>query len=324
MKRILLFVVLSLFAADAVGQTNRYGMELSQKKNGEYVLKYKDYYAPLIDLDKVPDLLVPFRFKAEKLHSGDWAGVRTVDYTFKSYPGYDLKLTVDLVDSEGPAPFMVYVHGGSWTTGNRGSQREISQYTAKNGGVAGVRISYTLSGQPGANVLVSIEDVKDAVKFVKDHSAELNIDTTRFGFLGTSSGGHLAAVAAMSVPGTKVLVGIVGVYDLPMLARMTRQSDAQLERYFENKDPEVLAIASPVNLIPDADIPAVLLIHGTGDLIVSYQQSVEFADALKKKGAEVVDLNIYPFYGHNIVSRATDMKEECFFKAYDFIVNNLK
>ncbi len=328
MKKAILFLTLIFLAVAVYGKTvtNRYGMKLEEKKDGSYALQYKIVYKLIakINVNEIPDVLVPYKPKSERLHEKDWKGlVETVDYTFKSYPTYDLQLTVDKVKSDTLAPFMIYIHGGAWKSGNRNSPREISQYLAHNAGVVGVRISYTLAGKPDADVTVSIEDVKDAVQFIKENSTELNIDTTRFGFLGTSAGAHLAAMGAMTIPGVKLLVGIVGVYDLPMLARMTRRSDAVLEHYFLDKNRKELAKVSPVNVIPDKNIPAVMLIHGTGDWIVSYKQSVEFAEALKEKGGEV-DLNIYPYYGHNVVSRDSDKKEECFFKAYDFIVGHLK
>lgn len=65
---------------------------------------------------------------------------------------------------------------------------------------------------------VSIQDILDAVKYVQEHAAELNVNPACVGFLGTSAGAHLAAVAAMTVPGTKALVGYSGIYDLEKAA----------------------------------------------------------------------------------------------------------
>lgn len=52
------------------------------------------------------------------------------------------------------------------------------------GGVAGVRISYSLSREKESSILNALEDVRDAVRFIQEHAKELNIDPERFGFCG--------------------------------------------------------------------------------------------------------------------------------------------
>lgn len=80
---------------------------------------------------------------------------------------------------------------------------------------------------------------------------------------------------------------------------------------------------SPINLIPQKNIPACLLVCGTYDLTVDCEQSKMLADAVKQKGGEAV-LSVYPFYDHNLSSKGSDKMEEIFFKSADFIQKNLK
>ena len=68
---------------------------------------------------------------------------------------------------------------------------------------------------------------------------------------------------------------------------------------------------------------AAQLFCGTGDLTVEYSQSVNFADVLKARKAKVVDLQIYPYYDHNLSAKASDKMEEIFFKTAAFIAENL-
>ena len=210
-----------------------------------------------------------------------------------------------------------------WARGDNGSSRSLSQYLAKQKGITGVRVSYTLAPQSDATVKVSIQDILDAVKYVQEHAAELNVNPACVGFLGTSAGAHLAAVAAMTVPGTKALVGYSGIYDLEKAAITMKTKDAQRIAYFCDRDPKVLREASPINLIPKKNVPASMLVCGTCDVTVECEQSEMFASALKKKGG-VCDLLTYKYYDHNVSSKTSDKMEEIFFKSVDFLTTYMK
>jgi dipeptidyl aminopeptidase/acylaminoacyl peptidase len=80
---------------------------------------------------------------------------------------------------------------------------------------------------------------------------------------------------------------------------------------------------SPVYMIPKNKIPAVMLFHGTGDCLVDYTQSVEFAEALRAKGGEV-DLRIYPYYDHNMHGQRSDVGHELLMLTADFFAEKLK
>ncbi len=166
--------------------------------------------------------------------------------------------------------------------------RTLSQYMAKQKGVTGVRIAYTLAPQPGATVEVSIDDVLGAVEYLRKHAAgEHRPRTDRLRRqLGRA---HLAAVGAMRTPGAKAFVGYSGIYDLETAAICQRSKDPQRIGYFCDRDPKVLHAASPVNLVPKKNAPAAaLLFCGTADITVECSQSKAFAEALsRKRGAKV-------------------------------------
>lgn len=332
MKKILLTLLLATAVTAASAQksttqqpaqvTNRYAMKLKQNTDGSYSLINEARYAKLIDLTKVEALLEPYTYQRDRLQSKDYKGVEVREIVYRTHDGYELKMAVDLAASEKPAPVVIYCHGGGWARGNNGALRTLSQYMAKQKGVTGVRIAYTLAPQPGATVEVSIEDVLAAVRYLRDHAAELNIDPSRIGFVGNSAGAHLAAVGAMRTPGTKAFVGYSGIYDLETAAICQRSKDPQRIGYFCNRDPKVLRSASPVNLVPKKNVPAALLFCGTADITVECSQSKAFAAALEKRGGKV-DLEVLENYDHNLSAKASDKMEEVFFKTVDFLAENL-
>ena len=307
--------------------TNRYAMKMDQNPDGTYSLQQQKKYDRLLDIDvsSIPDILVPYTYTPDRLKSKDYKGVRTEDIIFKHGPGYDLKITVDYSDdTENASPVMFYIHGGGWSRGDNSSSKTLSQYMAKQHGVTGVRVEYVLAGQPDATVEVSVQDVLDAYKYVMDHAKELNVDPKRFGFLGTSAGSHLAAVAAMKTPGTKALVGYSGIYDLTKAAIVQKTRDDQRIKYFKDRDDKVLRNNSGLFLIPKKkdQVPAAMLVCGTADVTVEYDQSTAFADALRKAGGDV-RLDVYENYDHNLTSKVSDVMEEIFFNTVDFLNDKL-
>ena len=316
-----MFIALSAMAQEKT-ITNRYAMKMTQNADGTYSLQQAKKYGRIMDVTTIPDVLVPYTHENNRLTSKLYKGVRSEDIVYKKHDGYELILTVDYAETAEPAPFMIYVHGGGWARGNNGSSKSLSQYLAKQKGITGVRVSYTLAPQPGATVEVSIQDIKDALKYVQDHAKELNVNPNVYGFLGTSAGGHLAGVGAMSSQ-AKIFVGYSGIYDLETAAIVQKTKNEERISYFCDRNPKVLSQASPINLIPKKNAPTSMLVCGTCDVTVECQQSQEMAKALKKRGAKV-DLLEYQYYDHNLTAKASDKMEEIFFKTADFITQNLK
>ncbi len=324
MKKLLIAALLIASATASAQQvTNKYAMKLTEGADGTYTLNNQARYAKILDLSKVPDLLVPYTHQNDRLSGKDYKNVEVREFVYTTHEGYELQMAVDMAVSDKPTPVVVYIHGGGWARGDNGANRSLSQYMAKQKGVTGVRIAYTLAPQPDATVEVSIADVKAAVQYLCDHAGELNLDMKRIGFVGTSAGGHLAAVGAMSIPGVKALVGYSGIYNLEVANIVQKTKDDQRIEYFCDRSPKVLREASPISLIPKKNIPAVQLFAGTGDTTVEYSQAEAFAAALKKAGAKVVDLEIYPLYDHGLNTKSSDKMEEIFFKTVDFLSANL-
>ena len=330
MKKILFAALLAVtFTASAqqpaqkpVQITNRYAMKLSQNADGSYSLINESRYAKILNLSKIEDLLVPYTYERDRLQTKDYRGVEVREFVYTTHKGYDLQIAVDMAESDKPTPIVFYCHGGGWSRGNNGVYRMLSQYMAKQKGVTGVRIAYSLAPQPGADVRVSINDVLAAVQYVRDHAKELNVDPSRMGFVGSSAGAHLAAAGAMRTPEAKAFVGYSGIYDLETAAICQRSKDEQRIAYFCNRDPKILREASPASIVPKKQVPAALLFCGTGDITVEYTQSEAFAEALRKRGGKV-DLQVYPCYDHNLSNKASDKMEEVFFKSVDFLAENL-
>ena len=112
--------------------------------------------------------------------------------------GTPTTLRLDLWPSttgSGRAPVAIWIHGGAWLGGSYNSPPTALQQLLQSG-FAVASVQYRLSG--AAIFPAQIHDVKGAVRFLRPHADEYNLDPTRFSAWGSSAGGHLAALLATS------------------------------------------------------------------------------------------------------------------------------
>jgi len=312
-----ILITFSFFSAQA--QKNRYGMKLTGTA-GNYTLTDGEDICKKVDCSTLPaDAYIAWKYKAEKINGDDFKDCKTTRYTYHSYNSqnndlgftHNLALEVDLPLTEGPHPFIIWVHGGSWTGGSVSMLADHSQYLASRG-IAGVRMHYSLV-KDGGKFEIGMKELEYAFEFVKKHAKEWKIDMTQFGYAGASAGGPLAGLRAMQHSGCKLFLGYNGMYDFSIMGL-----GGESAKYFSSYPKAERGKISAINFIPEKDIPAVAVYHGTGDITVDCKQSRNFADALLKKKAKV-GKNIYDYYGHGFFrNKNTDMYEPILIDSYEF------
>ena len=80
----------------------------------------------------------------------------------------------------------IWIHGGAWLGGSYNSPPTALQQLLQSG-FAVASVQYRLSG--AAIFPAQIHDVKGAVRFLRRHADEYNLDPTRFSAWGSSAGG---------------------------------------------------------------------------------------------------------------------------------------
>lgn len=213
---------------------------------------------------------------------------------FKETATTSLRMDIYLPkDAPAPCPAVVFVHGGAWFLGSKSDYVDFALALASRG-IAGVLFDFRLT--PCGGIRDQVMDIKDAVRWLRAHAAAYNIDPDRIGLCGSSSGGHLAALAAMAgdgegygddPPGQSSAVQaacyVYGVYDM-----IARASDAPwawrlllslLTGGHEGDPDEVARFYSPLYLV-DGSEPPTLLIHGAVDTWVPIADAEQLADTL--------------------------------------------
>ncbi len=120
------------------------------------------------------------------------------EVTYATVGDRDLLLDVYLPAVEGPAPAVLVVHGGAWRSGNRRQLKGYATSLAKMGLVC-FAIDYRLA--PQHKFPAQIDDCRTAVKWIRNHAAEYNVDADRLGAIGYSAGGHLVTLLGMTGTG---------------------------------------------------------------------------------------------------------------------------
>ena len=110
---------------------------------------------------------------------------------YAQYGRRALHLDIFRPNKKQPLPTGVLIHGGGWRTGDRTQGVPIAEQLAANGYVA-VTVEYRLSIE--ALYPAAVFDLKAAVRWLRAHSSEYFIDTTKIAVLSCSAGGHLEAL----------------------------------------------------------------------------------------------------------------------------------
>jgi acetyl esterase/lipase len=272
-----------------------------------------------------------------------------------SYAGTDnsrqmLDLILPKVAKSDRLPVVVFVHGGGWRNGNKSSKLQIVAKFAATGEYAAASIGYRLSGE--ATWPSQIHDCKAAIRWLRANADKHGLDADRIAVWGSSAGGHLVAmlgtsgdVAAMDGtlgPHTDVSSRVSCVVDYfgptnLLLMNKTAIKGAKMDHDAPDS-PESLLLGGPVQENTDKaktanpityvtkDDPPFLIVHGTVDPLVSFNQSELLHAALKKTGASTtlvtvegaghgkgfgrdVDATVQRFFEHHLLGRKSEWRD---------------
>jgi acetyl esterase/lipase len=215
---------------------------------------------------------------------------------------------------DGPAPLIVYIHGGETLQGSRALDdggpdgpwfiRLRSDLLARGFAVASV--DYRLA--PFHPVPNEITDVRCALDFLRAHAVALGLDPGRVGLMGPSQGGYLSSMLGLAGQ-AQAVVDMWGPADLGDF-RGSPSWVAAVSGLPSHPSPERLAqirAASPLyNVRPGA--PPFLILHGQDDWFVAPHHSDDLAARLKATGGDVTLVRIAGD-GHGLTAVSKGQRE---------------
>ena len=120
--------------------------------------------------------------------------VEETDVTYAQADGLQLRARIYRPKTQGPLPAIVDVHGGAWSSGDRNAGR-VYDHALASAGLFVFAIDFRQAPafqHPAAN-----RDIAKAVRYLRSHAEDLQIEADTIGLVGSSSGGHLAMLAAL-------------------------------------------------------------------------------------------------------------------------------
>ena len=111
--------------------------------------------------------------------------------------GLDPRQTLEIEyrpNDANPTPMVLFIHGGSWISGDKSVMRRYQQQVV-DAGYGYVSMNYRFI-MTGATYLDMLDDIQLVIQFLKDFASDLNVDTTRMAMVGESAGAHLAMLYA--------------------------------------------------------------------------------------------------------------------------------
>jgi acetyl esterase len=205
------------------------------------------------------------------------------DIVYARPGGRDLLMDAYLPEGDGPFPAAIIIHGGGWEAGDKVTYvSPIFEPLAKSR-VAWFSIDYRLT--PYVRVPDQLEDVRAAIRYVRQHAERFHVDPNRLAIIGESASGHLVAqVASEPCPDCTVqaVVSFYGVYDFTHWTNGEDWQRQMVARIFGDDLPQAAERYSPIEHVTSS-LPPMLLIQGTKDEL--YPGTLEYAARLKKVGA---------------------------------------
>jgi acetyl esterase len=137
--------------------------------------------------------------------------------------------------ADGPAPVVMFFHGGGWVVGDLDSYDNDARRHAVGSGALVVSVDYRLA--PEHPYPAAVDDVWAATRWVAENAAGLGADPTRLAVAGDSAGGNLAAVVAQLA---RDAGGPPVAFQLLWYPATTW--DTSLPSFTENADAPILAV----------------------------------------------------------------------------------
>ncbi|MEO9166800.1 MAG: alpha/beta hydrolase [Aestuariivirga sp.] len=212
--------------------------------------------------------------------------------------GADPRLKLDIyapAEGQGPWPTIVFVHGGSWSSGNKNPYEFVGRALAAQGFLT-ILPNYRL--HPEHPFPAFVEDTALAIDWATRHAGEYGGDPKHIIATGHSAGAYNVALAILDKHYLAALgTDVSSIKGVALLA-------APLD--FLPLDPGVaqdvfgavrdLPATQPINFVR-ADAPPFFMAYGSVDTTVRPKNSVNMAQALKAAGVPV-ELKAYDGVGH--------------------------
>ncbi len=210
-------------------------------------------------------------------------------------------------EGKGPYPVIVSIHGGAFMHGDKADGQLMPMLEGLKHGYSIVSINYRMSGE--ALFPKNINDVKAAIRWIKENGKQYNLNVNKVALWGGSAGGNLSSLAGTSgdvkeledmslgnanqSSRVQAVVDWFGPTNFLAMDDQLRETGNGKPDHSEANSPESKVLGQKITVIPEKvkeanpetyitrDDPPFFIEHGTKDHLVPTQQSINFAKKLE-------------------------------------------
>lgn len=280
-----------------------------------------------------PDALIRY-LDENNLRSG--ATVSAVTFRKTADPGYRKMLNVAYAKESGEqvmdvyfpkqyadAKVILYMHGGSWVSGDKGEfpSSLVEELAGKRNYIV-VSMNYRLIRDGNNRFPSQMEDVTKAMRFLTKAARRFKFNPNEFALMGGSAGGQMAMLYAYGYDKRRQVKAVVDLWGpTDFTDSSVRRPGSEQERICYNllgdHDPNaaISRQASPFHRATRETAVPTLIIHGGDDMLVPVTQADKMHKKLQALGVPV-QYDMYPGEKHGISSA---VRAEVFGKVVDWL-----
>ena len=250
------------------------------------------------------------------------------DVTFAQYftwPQNRLKMDIYCPTVKEKSPAVIFVPGGWWITSPKDAGAQLCLRLAESGFVvASIEYRHLVE----SNYIDMIGDVKAAVRYLRAHADEFNIDKNKIAVMGASAGGYLSTMVGVTGGVEKFDFGenlnqssevqaVIDIFGPSDLTKIAADYSKEMQKLYNSPSGAVALLANGVTVYKNnkggslretpetakdsnplthinKNTPLFLIMHGNADKTVSPSQSKILYDELTKNG---IDAEYYVING---------------------------
>jgi acetyl esterase/lipase len=258
---------------------------------------------------------------------------KNIAYINESAPGFDdrrHRLDVYYPDDKTSKEVLVFIHGGSWSQGNKELYGKLGEVLANKGAVC-VIINYRLA--PGVTFEKMALDCASAVKWVHDNISKYGGDKDKIFLSGHSAGGHLAALITLNKEFFKaikardivkgcILIDAFGLNIHTLLREHQTAYNYLLHKVFTDK-PELWDRGSPSYFLEGNKIPFLVWVGERTYPFVMLDNGM-FVEQMEKAGQPLKWEMISGKSHHQMIMQLEQVKNPLYDKMIEFMRTGLR
>lgn len=204
------------------------------------------------------------------------------------------------LDTKDTYPAIIFFFGGGWISGNTKQFEPYANYFSGRGMIC-ILADYRVKNRQQTTPFESLSDAKSAIRYLRSHAKEMNIDPNRIVASGGSAGGQLAAATSL-IKGFNDVTDDLLVSCIPdALILFNPVIDNGPGGYGYERVGEKYKDFSPLHNIKKGAPPTIIFL-GTSDKLIPVETVKYYQTVMKRVGSRC-DLILYEGQEHGFFNK---------------------